>query len=128
MTRSADPLLALSYWFEAARRRAGLDTLVLSDTGGLAIAGAGNAASCDEIAARAAVLVALRPANDTVPCRLDVVARTFEVRRLRIDGVEVLLCSEGSEGTAGEASAALSEAAAGCERILGRRRGSPPAR
>lgn len=35
------------------------------------------------------------PANDTVPCRLDVVLRAAQVRRLSIDGIERLLCGIG---------------------------------
>jgi Holliday junction resolvase-like predicted endonuclease len=33
---------------------------------------------------------AQKPANDTVPCRLDVVQRASGVRRLSVDGVERL--------------------------------------
>jgi hypothetical protein len=116
--RTDDALVALSRCFEAARQRAGLHALVLADETGLAIAGAGPAASCDDLAARAAV-ASSRPANDTVPCRLDVVSRTMEVRRLRIDGIDVLLCAEGEKGGLG---GHLAAAAAGCERILGRQR------
>ena len=127
--RSGDALVALARLFEAARRRAGLDTVVLADPSGLTIAGAGSGLACDELAARAAVSVvtgaasAREAANDTVPCRLDVLTRAMEVRRLRIDGIEVLLCAEG--GTIGGSAASdgeLSRAVSGCERILGRRR------
>lgn len=40
-----------------------------------------------------------RPANDTVPCRLDVVLRAAEVRRLSIDGIERLLCGAGTQAS-----------------------------
>jgi hypothetical protein len=65
---------------------------------------------------------------------MDVLQRTLEVRRLRIDGIEVLLCAEGTPlederrpgaegGSAGSALDPIAdEAAAGCQRILGRRR------
>lgn len=90
---------------------------MLADLSGLVIAGAGPSSMCDELAAVGAANWG-RPANDTVPCRLDVLTRALEVRRLRIDGIEVLLCAEG----AGDASEPLADAIAGCQRILGRRR------
>jgi hypothetical protein len=116
--RTDSPLIALSRCFESARRRAGLGALVLADVSGLVIAGAGPAAVCDELAALGAANWT-KPANDTVPCRLDVITRSLEVRRLRIDGIEVLLCTEGES----EDAEPLAEAMAGCQRILGRRRG-----
>ena len=115
--RTDSPLIALSRCFESARRRAGLGALVLADVSGLVIAGAGPSSMCDELAAVSAANWR-RPANDTVPCRLDVLTRTLEVRHLRIDGIEVLLCTEGD----GDAEEPLAEAMAGCQRILGRRR------
>jgi hypothetical protein len=48
-----------------------------------------------------------------------VLARAMEVRRLRIDGIEVLLCAQG-EGSA--SGAELARAISGCQRILGRRK------
>jgi hypothetical protein len=123
VARSQDPLVALSRSFESARRRGRFDALVLAEESGLAIAGAGPAAVCDDLAARAAVLCAGRPANDTVPSRLDVVTRALAVRRLRIDGIEVLLCATG-DGRPEERP--LADAAAACERILASaRRGRP---
>ena len=117
--RSEDPLIALSRLFETARRRAGLDAIVLADDMGLAIAGAGPCLICDDLAARAAVAISARPANDTVPCRLDVLARAMEVRRLRIDGIEVLFCAQGDGPASGTE---LARAVSGCQRILGRRK------
>jgi hypothetical protein len=116
--RSLDPLVALARLFESARRRGGLEAIVLADETGITIAGAGSAAACDDLAARAA-LAGAGPANDTVPCRLDVLARAMEVRRLRIDGIEVLLCAEGAPSASGTE---LSSAVSGCLRILSRRR------
>jgi hypothetical protein len=52
--------------------------------------------------------------NDTIPCRLDVVERAMQIRRLRIDGIEVLLCAEGPRPID------MSDAEAGSKRILGR--------
>ncbi len=113
--RSTDPLVALARLLDAARRLGGLDALALADETGLLVAGAGLWQTC-EVLASIAPLVAV---NDTVPTRLDVLARRSEVRRLSIDGIQVLLCGQGEEG--GRA-VGLRHAAAGCERILGHRR------
>ena len=130
--RTTDTLVALARLFEAARRAGSFEALVLADQHGLPIAGAGAAGVCDRLAAESAVLSA-RPANDTVPCRMDVVTRTAKIRRLRIDGIEVLLCGEGEGGTRADPereSEALGKAAEGCRRILaeGRRGGWNPPR
>jgi hypothetical protein len=117
IARTSDPLVALSRLFESARREGSLDALVLADETGITIAGAGPAARCDELAAVAPFAAGV-PANDTVPCRIDVVGRAAQVRRLRIDGIEVFLCAEGAAG-----EGALARAAEGCRRILvGQRR------
>lgn len=116
--RTEDTLVALARLFEAARQTQGLVAVVLSDAGGLPIAGGGSFASCEDLAARCAVLAAAGPVNDLVPSRLDVVQRAARVRRLSIDGIEVLLCAEG-EGTRAPLDRELDEPAAGCRRILG---------
>ena len=118
LTRSDDTLVALGRLLDGIRRRMRLETLAVADESGLLVAGAGAWRACEELAAFGAELVG-RAANDVVPCRMDVVARATEVRRLRIDGIEVLLCGRGDAPTR---SGGLSEAAAGCERILSRRR------
>jgi hypothetical protein len=115
--RTDSPLIALSRCFESARRRGCLGALVLADVSGLVIAGAGPSSMCDELAAVGAANWG-RPANDTIPCRIDVLTRALEVRHLRIDGIEVLLCTEGD----GDTETPLAEAMAGCQRILGNRR------
>ncbi len=79
------------------------------------MAGAGRWKRCEELAAIAPLGARQGPANDVVPTRLDVIVRRSEVRRLSIDGVEVLLT--GSGGGVGR-EAALKRAAEGCERIL----------
>jgi hypothetical protein len=108
-----DPLLDLSRLLEAARRGAQAEALAVADASGCLVAGAGAAQTCDELAAYAALL----PTNDTVPTRLDVLARRTALRRLRVDGVEVLLACRGNDEAA---SAALERAASGCQRILRR--------
>ncbi len=116
--RSPDSLVALSRLLEAVRKRSRLDVLAVADESGTLVAGAGAYRACEELAAFGAVLVGAA-ANDVVPCRIDVIARRTEVRRLTIDGMDVLLCGQGE---AAPRERALAIAAAGCERILTRRR------
>lgn len=121
---STDPLVALSQLLDRARVAAGTRTLAIADDRGLLIAGAGSWASCEELAAWAPLL-ADGAANDTVPTRLDVLARRSEVRRLTIDGMRVYVCGEG-----GDALAAVQDALDSCRRVLSRpradARGSAP--
>ena len=113
--RCETTLGALSRLLEAARRRAETEALLVCDSAGLLVAGSGPAQLCDELAAHAPLVQAL-PANDTVANSLTALERRLRVQRLCIDGLEVIVC-----GTAADREV-LSAVAAGCERILGRRR------
>lgn len=111
-SRRDHTLDALGDLLDSVRRDSDFRALCLADPSGVLVAGAGAFSECEELAA-VAPLVARHAANDTVPTRLDVVERRMEVRRLTIDGIEVLLCGQGGEPNA------LRRAAAGCARILG---------
>jgi hypothetical protein len=111
--RSSDPLVALSRLLDAARRVGGLEALAVADETGLLVAGAGLWQTC-ELLASIAPLVA---ENDAVPTRIDALARRSEVRRLSIDGMQVLLCGQGDDS---RRDLGLQHAADGCRRILGR--------
>lgn len=112
--RREDTLAALDELLDAVRRDSDFRALAVADSAGVLVAGAGAFSECEELAAWAP-LAARSVANDTVPTRLEVVARKMMVRRLTIDGIEVLLCGNGGQ------SDALRRAAVGCARILGRR-------
>jgi hypothetical protein len=115
-----DPLLALSRLLDEARERTGIASLAVADDWGLLIAGAGSWANCEELAARAPLLARAEvAANDTIPTRLDVLARRSEVRRVTIDGMRVFICGEGDN-----AAQAVAGATRSVERILGRTRSS----
>jgi hypothetical protein len=116
IARSADTLVALTRLLDGSRQASGLDAVVVADPTGFLVAGSGAFRTCEELAAYAPLAGA---ANDVIPTRLDVLSRRTEVRRLSIDGIEVLLCGRGAD--AGGRAVALEHAAAGCERILGRR-------
>ncbi|MEZ4224111.1 MAG: hypothetical protein R3B13_24395 [Polyangiaceae bacterium] len=119
--RRSDTLLALSRLLDAARRDGGLEALAVADSTGMLVAGAGFWRTCEELAALSPLHQATAAANDVVPTRLDVIARRTQVRRLSIDGVEVLLSGIGGED---RQEAALARAAEGCERILAQPRRS----
>jgi hypothetical protein len=118
--RATEALTALTRLLDAARKRSGIEALAVAEDGGVLLAGAGPARLCDEMAA-CAPLAAMVPANDAVPTRLDVFERRALVQRLRIDGVEIIVCGVGDgEKTRRE----LGTVAAGCTRILGSERGA----
>jgi hypothetical protein len=116
----SDVLGELGELLDAVRRDGALEALAVADSSGVLVAGAGAFGTCEELAAVAPIVLRAGAANDTVPTRIDVIARHMQVRRLTIDGIEVLLSASGERA----APDALARAAAGCARILGR----PPRR
>jgi len=112
-SRSENTLVALTRLLEAARRSAELEAVAIGDDAGLLVAGAGAAELCDELAAIAPLGAA---ANDTVLSGFDVLSRRTEVRRLAVDGLEVLISGRG-----GDLGVALSRVADGCARILAKK-------
>lgn len=104
--RSADPVIALGLLLDGARRLGGYSALAVADPSGLLVAGSGHFADCEELAAHA-------------PLKRDAQAQGSErqqVHAIQVDGVQVLVTAK----SAGRAD--LGAVAAGCARILGRRR------
>lgn len=122
--RSNDPLAAVHHQLDFARHEAELDALVLADTSGCLVAGAGALSECELLAAHAP----LRDDEWTAPwdsdlgpgaelaTRVDAGLADVEVCRLVVDGTELLLCAKGGGA---ERQAWMARAAAGCARILG---------
>ena len=106
--RSADPLVALHYQLAHARKDGALDVLVLADTAGMVVAGAGSWGLCEELAAYAPLLaqepeaVGLSHASRVASLREDV-----DVLTMSVHGQPLFLCSmragdgRGSRGAAG---------------------------
>lgn len=94
--RSNDPLIALTRFLEATRKREGVSALTLADESGLLVAGAGHFAECELLAAEAPLT-------------------SKGVREVQVDGVRVLLSARPVKPRVFES---LAE---GCQRILGRR-------
>ena len=142
--RSNDIMTALHYQLAFARHQGGFDALVLADSAGCVVAGAGAWATCELLAAYAPLLAhdddaakshpsgcstpsgvpplrVFRSGSqrlETAPARYasDAPMTDVEVQKFAVDGGDVLLCSRGG----GDARApSLSRARSGCLRILG---------
>ena len=110
--RSDDTMTALHYQLAFARFEGEFEALVLTDSAGCLVAGAGPWPTCEMLAAFAPLLASPRrrgAEGDPRPANV-------EIRRLMIDESEVLLCARGG-GRARVPS--ITRAASGCRRILG---------
>jgi hypothetical protein len=123
--RSADPLVALHYQLSESRVRGALDAIVLADSSGVVVAGAGSWPMCEELAAFAPLLADGEWASmsDTVTNRVDTLRDKVTVRSMSVGGQDVLLCARHSKESATEGQQAivaeLDHASAGVSRILG---------
>jgi hypothetical protein len=111
-------MTALHYQLAFARHQGGFDALVLADSAGCVVAGAGAWATCELLAAYAPLLAHDDDAAKSHPfgCSEGAPTGDVEVQRFTVDGGDVLLCSRGG----GDARApSLSRAVSGCLRILG---------
>ena len=119
--RSEDPLVALHYQLSETRSRGEVDAIVVADSSGVVVAGAGSWPVCEELAAYAPLLTERDAGAITgeVSSRVDVLRREVTVRILVIDGQEVLVCARQKSPQGGEALARdLEHAAQGVSRIL----------
>ncbi|MEO8799693.1 MAG: hypothetical protein ABI551_17500 [Polyangiaceae bacterium] len=113
--RSEDPLVALHYQLTVARSEGSIDTIVLADTAGMVVAGAGSWAACEEIAAYAPLLS--QPGDEGSGSRIDALRSEIEVHSLHVSGQDVLLCSRRQRASTTH-EAAIARAAQGITRIL----------
>lgn len=109
--RSSDPMTALHYQLAFARKEADLEALVLADSSGCLVAGAGAWPTCEELAAYAPLLAVEGSAPPA--SRLEALAVEAETHRFSIEGAEVFLCARGAVHTE-----LMERVAAGCRRIL----------
>jgi len=112
--RTEVALEALTRLVEASRRRAQLDAVTVSDPNGLLLAGAGAARLCEELAAWAPVM-GRGADNDTVPSSLDAFESRTRLRRLSVDGIQIVVTFCGARA---DEPAELDAVSAGCARIL----------
>jgi len=120
--RSSDPLIALHYQLSGARARGELDAIVVADSSGVVVAGAGSWPVCEELAAYAPLLAegSWGSMTDPVSSRVDALRKDVAVRLLDVGGQEILLCARRPASRAGssDASAELDSIAEGVARIL----------
>jgi hypothetical protein len=113
--RSNDIMTALHYQLAFARHQGGFDALVLADSAGCVVAGAGAWATCELLAAYAPLLAHDASGAPMTDDAAKSPAGDVEIQKFTVDGGEVLLCSRGG----GNARApSLRHAASGCQRIL----------
>jgi hypothetical protein len=113
--RSGDPLIALHYQLAYARQDGRLDAIVVADASGVMVAGAGSWATCEELAAYAPLLAQGPDSmNSTTASRVETLRRQVDVKRMRVDGQDVLLCARGGAMR----TLSLDQAAFGVARIL----------
>ncbi len=114
--RSRDPLIALHYQLAYARQDGRLEAIVVADASGVMVAGAGAWAICEELAAYAPLLASAEPnLHAGVASRVEALRGQASVKRMRVDGQDVLLCARGGSLRA----VSLDHAATGVARILG---------
>ena len=115
--RSEDPLIALHYQLSHARHDGELEAIVLADTSGVVVAGAGAWAVCEELAAYAPLMVQGVVWNEPgvgASARMAALSTEVDVVPMDVDGVEVYLCARGG----GVRGASMARAAKGISRIL----------
>ncbi len=121
--RSVDPLVALHYKLAYARKNGALDAIVVADSSGVVVAGAGSWATCEELAAYAPLLAGAVAGDELslpVASRVESMRSQVGVRTMVIDGQEVLLCARARGGDGSARDASLADAAEGVVRILQR--------
>jgi len=115
--RSNDPMIALHHQLSAVRNDASLDAVVLADSTGCVVAGAGSWPACEELAAFSPYFT-----GETGLCNQHVarearnLASNTHFRPSRIEGVDVVLCAQGPNGV--DVPWHMSRALSGCQRIL----------
>ena len=92
--RSNNTTRALSYQLEAARRAAGLEGMVIADDEGTMLAASGDLRSCDEVAARLAIVGRKVPEFHGVMFSDDA-SYSVSMKRFLIEDNELYMCAIG---------------------------------
>ena len=110
--RSADPLVALHYQLAHSRSRSAVEAIVLADSAGVVVAGAGSWVVCEELAAYAPLF---SQPDTGLPARVASLRADCEVREMIAGGQPVLLCAMGKSAARAQAA---DLASSGVVRIL----------
>lgn len=110
--RSSDPLVALHYQLAQSKSHSAADAIVLADSAGVVVAGAGSWVICEELAAYAPLFA---QAGGGLPERVASLRAECEVREMTAGGQPMLLCAMGRSSARTRAADLASE---GVVRIL----------
>lgn len=110
--RSTDPLVALHYQLAQSRSQSAVEAIVLADTSGVVVAGAGSWVICEELAAYAPLF---SQRDEDLPARVASLRAECEVREMTAGGQPMLLCAMGKTAAR---SRATEHASSGVARIL----------
>ena len=110
--RSTDPLVALHYQLAHSKSRSAVDAIVLADSAGVVVAGAGSWGICEELAAYAPLF---SQAGADLPARVASLRAECEVREMTAGGQPMLLCAMGKSAARARAA---DLASSGVVRIL----------
>jgi hypothetical protein len=113
--RSSNASEALHHQLDACRRDGDIEAIVIADDEGLTLAASGDAAACDEIAARSAQ-VGRRVAEFSGTMLGHGQAWDVQVKRIHVVGGELLVCAIG--GSSAMRQRQVERSAAGARRIL----------
>ncbi len=112
--RSSDLVVALHYQLAHARREGALEAIVIADGSGIAMAGAGAWATCEELAAYAPLLTHGEEHGVAAMPRLAELRGEVDVQSVDVEGQTFLLCARGGRSR----SQAMDHAAQGVARIF----------
>lgn len=113
--RADTATLALRYQLDDCCKDGDIHAMVVADCEGLPLAVAGDAYTCDEVAARI-VLVGTRVSSFDGTVLGDGQRWDVQMQKLELDGDELVICAVG--GTADERTRQIARGAAGALRIL----------
>jgi hypothetical protein len=99
--RSEDPLVALHYQLAQSKSRSSAEAIVLADTAGVVVAGAGSWVVCEELAAYAPLF---SQSDEGLPARVASLRADCEVREVNAGGQPMLLCAMGKTGSRAQAA------------------------
>jgi hypothetical protein len=110
--RSTDPLVALHYQLAQSKSRSAAEAIVVADSAGVVVAGAGSWVLCEELAAYAPLF---SQSDEALPSRVATLRAECEVREMTAGGQPMLLCAMGKSSARSQAA---DLASAGVIRIL----------
>jgi hypothetical protein len=104
--RSTDPLVALHYQLAQSKTQSAVEAIVVADSAGVVVAGAGSWILCEELAAYAPLF---GHSDESLPARVASLRAECEVREVTAGGQPMLLCAMGKTTARSRAADLASE-------------------